>query len=121
MPCTGFFLSDPGLTCASPIEMDFYIISRPFMAANDFQRDPLLCSICAPTSPNDIGGVVDADLKTIFACVLPMCATCKTKRAKIVVGRYLPNGQSLLKRLSNSHRAVSATLHAELKAGEYSK
>jgi hypothetical protein len=62
--------------------------------------------------------VVDADLKTIFACVLPICATCKSKGAKIVVGRFLPNGQTLLKRLSNSRRAVSATLHAELEAGE---
>ncbi len=88
------------------------------MAADDFQRDPLMCSICADTPPNDIGGVVDADLKTIFSCVLLIYATCKSKGAKIVVGRYLPNGQALLKCLSNSHRAVPATLDAELEAGE---
>ena len=86
--------------------MDFYNISRPFIAADDFERDPLMCSICANTSHHEIGGVVDADSKTIFACVLPICATCKSKGAKIVVGRYLPNGQTLLKRLSNSRRAV---------------
>ena len=119
MPCMGIFQCDPSLTCASPIEMDFYNISRPYMAAYDFQRDPLMCFICADSSPNDIGGaVVDADLKTFFSCVLPISATCKSKGAKIVVGRYLPNSQALLKRLSNSHRAVSATLHAELEAGE---
>jgi len=65
-----------------------------------------MCSICAYTSHHEISGVVDADLKTIFACVLPICATCKSKGGKIVVGRYLPNGQTLLKRLSNSLRAV---------------
>jgi hypothetical protein len=53
-----------------------------------------MCSICADTSPNDIGGVVDADLKTIFACVLPICATCKSNGAKIVVEHYLSNGRS---------------------------
>ncbi len=118
MPCTDIFQCDLSLTCTSPIEMDFYSISRPFLAVDDFQRDPIMCSICADTSPNDIRGVVDAVLKTIFACVVTICATCKRKGTKISVGRYLPNGQALLKRLSNSHRAVSATLHAELEAGE---
>jgi hypothetical protein len=52
-----------------------------------------MCSICADTSDYENDGVVDADLKTIFACVLPNCATCKSKGAKIVIGRYLHNNQ----------------------------
>jgi len=112
MTCTDIFQCDPGLTCALPIEMDFYNISRPCMAGNDVERNPLICSTCAAASPNVIGGIVDADLKTDFSCVLPICATCKSNGAKVVVGRYLPNGQALLKRLSNSRRALSATLHA---------
>jgi len=40
---------------------------------------------------------VDAELKTIFFMVLPICATCKRDGDKIFVGRYLPNGQELLK------------------------
>ena len=115
MPCTDIFQCDPSLTCALPIEMDFYNISRPFMTGNDFQRNSLMRSICADTSHNDIGGVVDADLKTIFACVLPICAS---KGAKIVVGRYVPNGQALLKRLNNARRVASATLHAEIMGSE---
>ena len=62
------------------------------MAADNFQRNPLMCSICAVTIDEN-EGVVEADLKTVFACVLPICATCRSKGAKIVVGRYLPNGK----------------------------
>jgi hypothetical protein len=61
------------------------------MAADDFVRFPLMCSICADTYHHANGGVVDAELKTVLACVLPMCATCKSQGAKNVVGRYLPN------------------------------
>jgi len=82
------------------------------MAAYDFERDPLSCPICAKTSHRENVGLVDSDLKTIFACVRHICATCKCKGAKIVIGRYLPNVQTLLKRLNNARRAASATLHA---------
>ena len=79
MPCTDIFQCDPSLTSAFPIEMDFYNISRPSMAAYDFERDPLMCSTCADKAHHEmIGGVVDADLKTIFECVLPICATYKS-------------------------------------------
>ena len=102
----GYFQCGPSLTCASPIEIDFYNISRPFMAVDDFERNPIMCFICADTSHHENGGVVDAELNTIFSCVLPICATCKSKGDNNFVGRYLPNGQTLLKRLNNSRRAV---------------
>ena len=111
MPCIDIFQCDSRLACATPIEMDFYNMSRPFMAAENFQRNPLMCSICADTA-NENEGVVDADLKTVFVCVLPICATCKSKGAKIVVGRYLPNGKALLKRLDNSRRVGATTASA---------
>jgi len=54
-------------------------------------------------------GVVDVDLMMVVACVLPICATCKCKGSRIVVGRYLPNGKALLKRLDNSRRVGFTT------------
>ena len=53
------------------------------------------------------GGQVDAELKTIFSMVLPICATCKRDGAKSVVGRYLPNGQALLKRLDHARYLIA--------------
>ena len=82
------------------------------MAANDFVRDPLLCSICAGTSHDADGGRVDADLKTVYTLVIPICATCRSQGAKIVVGRYVPNGQALLKRLEHD-RHIAAMQRAK--------
>ncbi len=85
------------------------------MAANDFERDPLMCYICVNICHRHNDGVVDADLETIFACVVPICATSMSKGATLVVGRYLPISQTLLKRLNNARRsAASATLHAKI-------
>ena len=47
------------------------------------------------------------DLKTVYTSVLPICATCKSQGAKIVVGRYAPNGQTILKRLDNDRRTLA--------------
>ena len=77
------------------------------MAANDFVRDPLMCSICAGTCHDAEGGRVDADLKAVYTLVLPICATCRSQGANIVVGRFVPNGQALLKRLEHDrHNAA---------------
>ena len=106
-PCHEIFQCDPGLECSTPVEADFYNISRPFMASSDFIRDPLLCSICAGTSHDAEGGQIHVDLKTVYTSVLPICATCKSQGAKIVVGRYAPNGQAILKRLDNDRRTLA--------------
>jgi len=68
----------------------------------------ILRSICASTSHDAEGGQVDAELKTVYAVVLPFCATCKSEGAKIVVGRYLPNGQTILKRLDHERQAPAS-------------
>jgi hypothetical protein len=53
----------------------------------------LIHSICASTFHDAEGVQVDAELKTVYAVVLPICAACKSEGAKIVFGRYLPNGR----------------------------
>jgi hypothetical protein len=87
---------DQDLRCSTPMEANFYNISRPYMVAADFVRDPLMDCIyaCAPNDAN--GGHIHVDLKTVYSLVLPICAICKSQRAKIVVGRYAPNGKALL-------------------------
>jgi len=47
------FSSDPSLSCATLIKADFYNIARPFMAADDFDTGPLMCSICARISSRE--------------------------------------------------------------------
>ena len=89
MPCHEIFECDPCLECSTLVETGFYNISKPFMAANDFVRDPLLCSIFVGTSYDADGGRVDADLKIVYTLVLPICATCRSQGAKNVVGRYV--------------------------------
>jgi hypothetical protein len=105
-PCHEIFQCDPGLECSTPMYADFYNISRPFMASSDFIRDPLLCSICAVTSHDAVGGQIHVDLKTVYTNVLPICDTCKRKGAIIVVGRYVPDGQAILKRLDYDRRTL---------------
>jgi len=68
-----------------------------------------MCSIYAGSSHDAEGGKVDADLKTIFAVVLPISATCMREGAEIVVGRYLPNGQALLKRLEHDRQMATSS------------
>ena len=79
------------------------------MAAEDFVWDPLMCSICVVSSHDAERRQVDADLKTFFAVMLPICATCMREGAKIVVGRYLPNGQALLQRLEHDRQMAAAS------------
>ena len=66
-----------------------------------------MCSMCARTSHDAEGGQVDVELKTVYAVVLLICATRKSEGAKIVVGRYLPNGQVILKRLDHERQAAA--------------
>ncbi len=66
-----------------------------------------MCSIYAGSSHDAEGGQVDADLKTVFAVVLPICTTCMREGAKIIVGRYFPNGQALLKRLEHDRQMAT--------------
>ena len=55
-----------------------------------------LRAICAATSHDaEEGHQVDSELKNVYFIQLHICATCKRDGAKVVVGRYLPNGQAL--------------------------
>ena len=46
-PCCDIFHCDPKLTCAAPVESDYYSRqTNPLMAAGDFSRDLNLCAIC---------------------------------------------------------------------------
>ena len=105
-PCHEIFQCDPSLPCATHVEADLYAMSRPYMAATDYVSDVSLCAICAGTSHDAEGAQVDAELKTIFSMVLPICSTCKRDGVKYVVGRYLPNGQALLKRLDHNRYLI---------------
>ena len=78
-PCHEIFYCEPELLCSTPVESDFYNVKQSFMAPSDFVRDPLMCSICASTSHDTEGGQVDAELKTVYAVVLTICATCKSE------------------------------------------
>jgi hypothetical protein len=80
------------------------------MAAADFVRDINMCSSCAGTSDDAEGGKVDANLKTIYSVVLPICGMCKSQGAKVVVGRYLPNWQAILKRLDQDRQKAATSL-----------
>ena len=80
------------------------------MVAAEFVRDISMCCICAGTSDDADGGKVDIDLKSIYTVVLPICGMCKSQGAKVVVGRYLPNGQAILKRLDQDRQKAAASL-----------
>jgi uncharacterized protein YuzB (UPF0349 family) len=80
------------------------------MMAADFVRDIIMCCICAGTSDDAEGWKVDAELKIIYNGVLPICGMCKSQGTKVVAGRYLPNGQSILKRVEQDRQKVAATL-----------
>ena len=49
-----------------------------------------MCSICADTSRHDNGGVVDADLKTIFACVFQFVILERAKEPKLLSDVIFP-------------------------------
>jgi len=100
-PCHDIFHCDPDLLCYTPVESDFHNVEQYFMAPSDFVRDPLMCSICASTSQDAGVGQVDAELKTMYAVMLSICATCKSKGAIIDVGRYLPNDQAIFRKAGN--------------------
>jgi len=61
-----------------------------------FIRDLTICAIYASTSHDSEGGKVDVALKTVYANVLPICDTCKSKCAKTMVGgRHNHNGKTI--------------------------
>ena len=112
-PCHAIFQCDPNLTCATPVESDFYsTLARTVVVAEGHQRDLNMCAICAGTSHDDKGGQVDSTLKTIFSVVLPICSICKSQGAKTLVGRYKPNGKEIEKRLDQKNRAEAAVAAA---------
>jgi hypothetical protein len=54
------------------------------MAANDFERDPLVCSICANTSHHENVGVVDAELKTVLHVCFLFVLLARAKEPKLL-------------------------------------
>ena len=112
-PCCDIYLCDPKLTCAAPVESDFYSKqTNPLLAEGDFTRDLNMCAICAGTSHDDVGGEIDPALQTIYSVVLPICTICKSQGAKIVVGRYGRNGKAIEQRLDQQRRAEAAAAAA---------
>jgi len=70
-----------------------------------------MCSICVGAGSHVYGGQVDAKLKTSHIVVLPIiCVICRRTGANIVVGRYVPNGQALLKRLDHDRQTAAIML-----------
>lgn len=98
-PCFMLFQVDPELSCATPVEADYYSSKRPLLAVEGFVRDLCLCAICAGTSNDAEGGKIDSVLKTIYAVVLPICETCKRQGFKTLVGRHTHNGKAIQERL----------------------
>ena len=78
-PCHDIFQSDPELSCLAPVEADFYASKRPLMATEGFIRDINVCDICAGKSNDAVGGKIDLDLKTVYATVLLVFDTCKSR------------------------------------------
>ena len=100
-PCHDIFKVDPDLSCVDPVEADIYASKRSLIASKSFVRDLTFCAICAGTSHDSEGGKVDVVLKTVYANVLPICDTCKTRAAKIMVGLHNHNGKTIQQGLDN--------------------
>ena len=66
-----------------------------------------MCAICAGACEDAEGGKVDSVLKTIYTIVLPICDTCKSNGATIVVGRYTHNGKTSQPRLDKVSRLAT--------------
>ena len=111
--CHGIFQCYPELTCTLPVEADFHTCKRPLMAADRFTRDLIFCAICDGACQDFEGGKDNSGLKTIYTIVLPICNTCKSTGAKIVVGRYTHNGKTYQQRLNKVIRIAAVAAQNE--------
>ena len=82
MPCNDMFMCNPSLSCTTLIEADFYYIANPFMAAKDFERDPLGAS----TSHHENDGQVYVVLKTVFHACFLFVRLARAKEPKLLSG-----------------------------------
>ena len=103
-PCHGIYQCDPNISCITPVETDYYVTKRTLMASNGFIRDIHLCALCANTTHDTGGGKIDPIMLTMYSVVLPICDTCKSDGAKVVVGRFTHNGKVTQERLDQSRR-----------------
>jgi hypothetical protein len=77
------------------------------MATQGFISDINLCAICAGKSNDADGGEIGyLDLKTVYATVLPICDTCKSRKEKTLVGRQTNNGKAIQQRADQSLRSI---------------
>ena len=104
-PCHDIFQCDPFISCVAPVEADYYATKRSLMATKDYIRDMNLCALCAGMSEDIEGGKVDPLLKSVYATVLPICDTCKSRGGKALVGRHKHNGHAIQDRLEKQRRA----------------
>ena len=89
-PCHEIFQCDPDLLCSTTMEADFYNISRPYMAAADFVRDPLMWCICVGTSHDAEGGQIHAYLKTVYTLLYFLFVLCaRVNEPKLVLAALL--------------------------------
>ncbi len=102
-PCHDIFQCDPELPCLAPV---FYASKRPLMATQGFIRYINLCVICASKSEDADGGKIDPDLKMVYANVLPICDTCKSRGEKTFVGRYTNNGKAIRQFIDQNLRSI---------------
>ena len=59
-----------------------------------------LCAICAGMFDDTEGGKDNPLLKFVYATVLPICDTCKSRGGKALVGRHIKhNGHAIQERL----------------------
>ena len=93
------------------METDSCVTKITLMAADDFIRGIHLCALCANTTHDTGGRKIDPIMLTMYRVVLPICDTCKSDGAKIVVGRFTHYGKAIQERLDQSRRreALAAT------------
>ncbi len=72
------------------------------MTLEGFIRHMNLCAICAGKSNDADGGKIDPDLTAVYATVLPICDTCKSRGEKTLVGRYTNNGKAIQQRFDKN-------------------
>ena len=108
-PCHDIFLCDPELSCLALVEADLYASTRPLMATKaGFIRGINVCAICAGKTNDADGGKIDPDWKTVYATMLPICDTCKSRGDQTLVGRYTNNGKAIQQRSDQNLRSIVA-------------
>ena len=100
----GAFLCDDRLTCADPVEGEFYQHSK---RPRSMCQPALLCATCAGTSLDAEGGYIHPDLSHIYKVVLPICNACFTRGEKILVRQHCRTGKEKLKLLDRKLRRAA--------------